>query len=114
MNARKEKTTQLEKNLGVNLSKLLGMVVDEFITLKIPSSKSVNIPQVKVKITPDLANLPLLYQLGLAKGAKSGIQLVDRILKYAMSSVKKEDRLRIKKHANKEINQFLKNIEIET
>ena len=102
MNSQKEKTTKLEKNLGKNLDKFLGRAVDEFIELKIPS-KSPKIPQIEVKIMPKMANLPLLYQLGLSKGAQSGVQLIDRILKYTMSSVKKEDRLRIKKHANEEV-----------
>ncbi len=112
MNARKEKTTKMEQNLGENLSKFLGRVIDDSLEVKIPYKKSVKIPQIEMKITPKMVNLPLLYQLGISKGAKSGIQLVDRILKHAMASVKKEDRLRIRKHANEEINKFLDNIGI--
>ena len=99
----------MEQNLGANLDKIFGRVVENSLELSVPR-KITKIPQIKVKVNPEIANLPLLYQLGLSKGAKSGVQLVDRILKHAMSSVKKEDRLRIKKHANEEINKFLKEI----
>jgi hypothetical protein len=111
MNARKEKSTKMEKNIGVNLDKILGRVVENSLELSIPK-KSNEIPQIKMKVNSEIANLPLLYQLGLSKGAKSGVLLVDRILKHAMSSVKKEDRLRIKKHANEEVNKFLQEIGI--
>lgn len=111
MNAKKEKSTKMEQNLGSNLDKILGRVVENSLELSVPR-KTTKIPQIKVKINSEIANLPLLYQLGLSKGAKSGVQLVDRILKHAMSSVKKEDRLRIKKHANEEINKFLNEIGI--
>lgn len=111
MNAKKEKSTKMEQNLGVNLDKILGRVVENSLELMVPG-KPKKIPQIKVKVGSEIANLPLLYQLGLSKGAKSGVQLVDKILKHAMSSVKKEDRLQIKKHANEEINKFLKEIGI--
>jgi len=111
MNAKKEKTTKMEQNLGINLDKLLGRVVENSLELMVPR-KTTKIPQIKIKVDSDIVNLPLLYQLGLSKGAKSGVQLVDRILKHAMSSVKKEERLRIKKHANEEVNKFLKEIGI--
>ena len=111
MNAKKEKSTKMEKNLGTNLDKILGRVVENSLELSVPK-KITQIPQVKVKVNSEIGNLPLLYQLGLSKGAKSGVRLIDRILKHAMSSVKKEDRLRIKKHANEEINKFLKEIGI--
>ena len=111
MNAKKEKTTTMEQNIGTNLDKLLGRVVENSLELSVPKKLS-KIYQIQVEVGSEIANLPLLYQLGLSKGAKSGIQLVDRILKHAMSSVKKEERLKIKKHANEEINKFLKEIGI--
>ena len=111
LNAKKEKTTKMEQNLGTNLDKILGRVVENSLELSVPR-KTAKIPQIHVKVNSEIANLPLLYQLGLSKGAKSGVRLVDRILKHAMSSVKKEDRLRIKKHANEEVNKFLKEIGI--
>lgn len=111
LNAKKEKTTKMEQNLGSNLEKFLGRVVENSLELSVPK-KHAKIPQIQVKVNSEISNLPLLYQLGLSKGAKSGVQLVDRILKYTMSSVKKEERLRIKKHANEEINKFLNEIGI--
>ncbi len=111
INAKKDKTTKMEQNLGTNLDKLLGRVVENSLELSVPK-KSAKIPQIKVKIKSEISNLPLLYQLGLSKGAKSGVQLVDRILKHAMSSVKDEDRLSIKKHANEEVKKFLDEIGI--
>ncbi|MGV7225686.1 MAG: hypothetical protein ACQ9CV_02035 [Nitrosopumilus sp.] len=111
MNGKKEKTTKMEQNLGSNLDKLLGKVVENSLELNIPK-KSTKIFQIRMDVNPEISKLPLLYQLGLSKGAKSGVQLIDRILKHAMSSVKKEERLRIKKHANEEVNKFLKEIGI--
>ena len=111
MNAKKEKTTTMEQNIGTNLDKLLGRVVENSLELSVPKKLS-KIHQIQVEVGSEIANLPLLYQLGLSKGAKSGIQLMDRILKHTMSSVKKEERLKIKKHANEEINKFLKEIGI--
>jgi hypothetical protein len=61
-------------------------------------------------VNKNLSNLPLLYQLGLKKGAQGGIHLMDEMLRLASKSVKKEDRLKIKKHALHEANNFLKNI----
>ena len=110
MMARKEKNTQLEKNIGVNLERLLSKVVDQFIEVESPDSKNVKIPEFNVLINKNLANLPMLYQLGLKKGAQGGIHLMDEMLRLASKSIKKEDRIKIKKHALSETNKFLKNI----
>ena len=110
MMARKEKNTQLEKNIGVNLERLLSKVVDQLIEVESPDSKNVKIPEFNVLINKNLANLPMLYQLGLKKGAQGGIHLMDEMLRLASKSIKKEDRIKIKKHALSETNKFLKNI----
>ena len=110
MMARKEKNTKLERNLGKNLAILLSKVVDKFTEVELPDRKSPNVPEIKMQVTSDLSKLPLLYQLGLRKGAQGGIHLMDEMLHLASKSIKKEDRIKIKKHALGETNKFLKNI----
>lgn len=110
MMARKEKNTKLERNLGENLEILLSRVVDKFTEIETPEKKSVDIPEIKMDVISNISKLPMLYQLGLKKGARGGIHLMDEILQLASKSIKKEDRLKIKKHALGEANKFLKNI----
>lgn len=110
MMARKEKNTKLERNIGENLEKILSKVVDKFIDIESPEKKSPNLPDIKIQVTQNLSNLPLLYQLGFKKGAQGGIHLMDEMLHLASKSTKKEDRIKIKKHALSETNKFLKNI----
>ena len=55
----------------------------------------------------------MLYQLGLKKGAHGGIHLMDEILHLASKSIKKDERIKIKKYALSETNKFLKNIGID-
>ncbi len=110
MNSRKEKNTKLERNIGDNLNILLSKVVDKFIEIESPNKKSPLLPEITMEVKPKLANLPLLYQLGLKKGAQGGIHLMDEILQLASKSIQKEDRVKIKKHALSEANKFLNNI----
>jgi len=110
MMARKEKNTKMERNIGENLATLLSKVVDKFIEIETPDIKSPNVPDFKIQVTSNLANLPMLYQLGLKKGAQGGIHLMDEMLHVASKSIKKEDRLKIRKQALSETNKFLKNI----
>ena len=110
MIARKEKTAKLEQNISENLASLLSKVIDKFIEIESPDKSTVNVPEIKIQIKPDLANLPMLYQLGFKKGAEGGIHLMDEMLHLASKSIKTEDRLKIKKHALKESNKFLKTI----
>ncbi len=110
MNARKEKTTKLEKNIGENLAVLLSRVVDEFTEIESPDKKNPKLPEITMEVTKNLANLPMLYQLGLKKGAQGGIHLMDEMLQLVSKSIEKEDRIKIKKHALSETNKFLKNI----
>ena len=110
MMARKEKNTKLERNIGENLTILLSRVVDKFIEIETPDKKSPNVPEFKILGTSNLANLPMLYQLGLKKGAQGGIRLMDEMLHLASKSIKKEDRIKIRKQALSETNKFLKNI----
>ena len=110
MMARKEKNTKLERNLGENLDILLSRVVDKFTEIETPDKKSLSVPEIKMEVTSNISKLPMLYQLGLKKGARGGIHLMDEMLHLASKSIKKEDRLKIKKHALGEANKFLKNI----
>ena len=109
MMARKEKNTKLERNLSENLALLLSKVVDKFTEIETPDKK-ITLPEIKMSITRDMSKLPLLYQLGLKKGAQGGIHLMDEMLHLVTKSIKKEDRIKVKKHALKETNKFLKNI----
>lgn len=110
MMARKEKNTKLERNLGENLDILLSRVVDKFTEIETPDKKSMSIPEIKMELTSNISKLPMLYQLGLRKGTMGGIHLMDEILHLASKSIKKEDRMKIKKHALGETNKFLKNM----
>ncbi len=110
MMARKEKNTKLERNMGESLSVLLSKVVDKFTEVESPDKKSPNVPDIKIQVASDLSNLPTLYQLGLKKGAQGGIHMMDEMLHLASKSIKKEDRIKIKKHALEETNKFLKNM----
>ena len=113
MMARKEKSTKLERNLGENLAILLSKVVDRYVEIESPDKKSPDVPEFQLKGTSNLGNLPMLYQLGLKKGAQGGIHLMDEMLHLASKSIKKEDRLKIRKHALSETNKFLKNMGLE-
>ena len=109
MMARKEKNTKLERNLSENLAMLLSKVVDKFTEIETPDKK-ITLPEIKMSVTKDMSKLPLLYQLGLKKGAQGGIHLMDEMLHLVTKSIKKEDRIKVKKHALEETNKFLKNI----
>ena len=99
MMARKEKNTKLERNLSENLDDILAKVVDKFIDVEFPDKKYPNVPEINLKVPSNISNLPLLYQLGLRKGAQGGIHLMDEILHLASKSINKEDRVKIKKHS---------------
>ncbi|MGY5148306.1 MAG: hypothetical protein ACW9W4_09950 [Candidatus Nitrosopumilus sp. bin_7KS] len=109
MMARKEKNTKLERNLGENLETLLSKVVDKFTEIESPEEK-ITLPEIKMNVPNDMSKLPLLYQLGLKKGAQGGIHLMDEMLQLASKSIQNDDRVKIKKHALEESNKFLKNI----
>ena len=110
MMARKEKNTKIERNIGESLSNLLSMVVDKFIEVESPDQKLPTVPEFRLRGTSQLANLPMLYQLGLKKGAHGGINIMDEMLHFAIKSVKKEDRIKIRKQALSETNKFLNSI----
>ncbi|MDH3618055.1 MAG: hypothetical protein OEM89_04960, partial [Nitrosopumilus sp.] len=110
MMARKEKDTKLEMNLSENLAILLSKVVDKFTEIESPSKNHPDVPEITMQVTPNLSKLPLLYQLGLKKGAQGGIRLMDEMLHLASKSIKKDDRVKIKKHALNETNKFFKNV----
>ena len=106
--AQKDKNTKLERNVSANLSGLLGRVVEKSLEVDSPDSKTAPVSQTKMEFTSIMERLPVLYQLGLLKGAQSGVRLVDEILKVSMKSIKKEDRIKIRKHALHETAKFLK------
>ena len=110
MMARKEKNTKLERNIGENLDNLLSKAVDKFVEFEFSDKKNPKIADFSMVVKKDLANLPMLYQLGLKKGAQGGINLMDEILNITSKSLKKDDRIKVKKQAILEINKFLKNI----
>ena len=110
MMARKEKNTKLERNIGESLDKLLSKAVDKFVEVEVPDERNPKVSEFTMTVKKDLANLPMLYQLGLKKGAQGGIHLMDEMLHLASKSIKKEDRIKIKKHALVESSKFLKNI----
>ncbi|AJW70794.1 hypothetical protein [Nitrosopumilus adriaticus] len=107
MMARKEKNTKLERNLSENLDDVLSKVVDKFIDIEYPDKKYPNLPEINLKVPSNIANLPILYQLGLRKGAQGGIRLMDEMLHLVSKSISKEDRVKIKKHSLVEANKFL-------
>ncbi|WP_371505024.1 hypothetical protein [Nitrosopumilus adriaticus] len=107
MMARKEKNTKLERNLSENLDDVLSKVVDKFIDIEYPDRKYPNLPEINLKVPSNIANLPILYQLGLRKGAQGGIRLMDEMLHLVSKSISKEDRVKIKKHSLVEANKFL-------
>lgn len=109
MMARKEQNTKLERNLGENLAILLSKVVDKFTEIETPDEK-ITLSEIKMNVTSDMSKLPLLYQLGLKKGAQGGIHLMDEMLHLVSKSIKKDDRIKIKKQALIESSKFLKNI----
>ncbi len=113
MMARKEKNTKLERNLGENLDNLLSKSVDKFIEFELSKNKNPKISDLSLIVKKNLVNLPMLYQLGLRKGAKTGIDLIDEILSISTKNIKKDDRNKIKKQALFEINKILKNIGLE-
>jgi len=113
MMARKEKDTKLERNLSENLDEILSKVVDKFIDIEFPDKKYPNLPEINLKVPSNISNLPLLYQLGLRKGAQGGINLMDEMLHLASKSINKEERIKIKKHSLVEANKFLQYLGLE-
>lgn len=110
MMARKEKNTKLERNIGENLDNLLSKAVDKFVEFEFSNKKNPKITDFSMTVKKDLANLPMLYQLGLKKGAQGGIDLMAEMLNLYSKSLKKDDGIKVKKQATLEINKFLKNI----
>lgn len=113
MMARKEKNTKLERNLSENLDDVLSKVVDKFIDIEFPDKKNPSLPEINLKVPSNIANLPILYQLGLRKGAQGGIRLMDEMLHLVSKSITKEDRVKIKKHSLVEANKFLQYLGLE-
>lgn len=109
MMARKEKNTKLERNLSKNLDDILSKVVEKFIKIEFPDKKSPGDSKINFGVSSSISNLPILYQLGLRKGAHEGIRLMNELL-LESKTIQKEDRIKIQKHAMRETNKFLKNL----
>ena len=88
--ALKEKNTKLERNMAENLEIYLSIIVQKFLTKE-------------VKINSDfhksMTKLPLLYRLGLARGAKEGTDIVNDVVDEASKYLKKQDIIKLKKHS---------------
>lgn len=90
--AKKEKNTKLERSITLGLADLFGTAVDK--SLKI-SSKT-NSPEDVNLVTYDrLAKLPVLFHLGLFKGAQTSNEMINEIMKIT-KSISRYDRVKIK------------------
>ena len=88
--AKKEKNTKLERSISSGLSKLLGRAVDH--SMKI---KSKDKGKISVNIDSHISYLPMLFHLGLFKGAEKTRKLLDESMKEVDMS--ESDKTKIKK-----------------
>ncbi len=103
--AKKEKNTKLEQSISSGLSDLFGTAVDKSLQIKAINTKS---PEAVVLKTNDqLSKLPVLFHLGLYKGAQTSYELVDEIMKNT-KGISKADRIRIKKLVEEHPKKFLR------
>lgn len=101
--ARKEKNTKLERSISSGLAELLGTAVDQ--SLEIKSAKKPE--DVQLKTDDQLFKLPVLFHLGLFKGAETSYELIDEILKTT-KGISSSDRIRIKKLVEEHSKKFLR------
>jgi len=88
--ALKEKNTKLERDMTDNLEKYLSMIVQKFIAKEVKINSNYH---------KSMAKLPLLYRLGLSKGAKEGIEIINNIVDESSKYMKKQDLVKLKKYA---------------
>ena len=101
--AKKEKNTKMERAITNGFADLFGTAVDH--SLNIKGAKTPE--NVKLNTSDQLFHLPILFHLGLFKGAETSYELLNEILKTA-KGISKSDRLRIKNLMENHSKKFLK------
>ena len=101
--AKKEKNTKLEKTITENLAQLLGLAVDASLVV---SSGKKNVSSVKLEGSSTMTKLPMLYHLGLYKGAKTTSEILNEMLKIS-KNITKEERIKMKKLVDEQTRKFL-------
>ncbi|MEJ2260642.1 MAG: hypothetical protein P8X83_03135, partial [Nitrosopumilaceae archaeon] len=79
--AKKEKNTKLERSISSGLSELFGTAVDKSLQIKSKNAKTPG--DVSLKTDDQLFKLPILFHLGLYKGAQSVDEHPKKFLRYA-------------------------------
>lgn len=102
--AKKEKNTKLERVISENLAQLLGLAVDASIVVS--SGKQNDVSNVKMEGGKTMKKLPMLYQLGLYKGAKTTSDLLNEMLKIS-KNVPNDERIKMKKLVEEQTRKFL-------
>lgn len=101
--AKKEKNTKMERIITNGFADLFGTAVDHSLSIK-----GAKIPEdVKLKTSDQLFHLPVLFHLGLFKGAETSYELINEILKTT-KGISKSDRLRIKSLMENHSKKFLR------
>lgn len=107
--AKKEKNTKLERSISSGLADLFGTAVDKSLQIK---SNAKTPDGVSLKTNDQLFKLPILFHLGLYKGAETSYDLINEIMKN-MKGISKSDRLQIKKSVEEHPKKFLRFARIE-
>jgi len=108
--AKKEKNTKLERSISSGLSELFGTAVDKSLQIKSKNAKTPG--DVSLKTDDQLFKLPILFHLGLHKGAQTSYDLINEIMKN-MKGISKSDRLKIKKSVEEHPKKFLRYARVE-
>ena len=100
--AKKEKNTKLERNVSTGLIELFGTAIDKSFEIK-SKEKSVD----NESRENQLSKLPVLYNLGLYKGAQISYELINDVLKN-VKCITKEEKMKIQKIMEEQPKKFLK------
>lgn len=103
--AKKDKNTKLERSIANGLGSLLGTAVNKFLEVK--PSKSNSPEKVQLQTDDQLFYLPVLFHLGLFKGAETSYNLINEILKSS-KEIPKSERIKIKKLVEEHPKKFLR------
>ena len=103
--AKKDKNTKLERSISNGLAVLLGTAVNKYLEINPRNAKSPE--KVKLQSKEELFYLPVLFHLGLFKGAETSYRLIDEILKTT-KDIPKSERLKIKKLVEEHPKKFLR------
>lgn len=101
--AKKEKNTKLERSITLGLADLFGTAVDKSLEI---SSKSDSPEDVNLITNDRLAKLPVLFHLGLFKGAQTSNDMMNEIMKVT-KSISRSDRVKIKNIVESHPKKFL-------